>query len=113
VFDRPEKETSNTPSFAESYQERNAQLVASYKQPKIIFTISGWQVHSHDLPFLENCLEIIIPHILIGLRDQYNSIIGTTPEKPRQAGNLYLLELKEKALDTISGDVNIEVRLEP
>jgi hypothetical protein len=113
MFDRPEKEASNTPSFAESYQEKNAQLVARYNQPKVIFTISGWQVHSHDLPFLENCLEIIIPHILIGLRDQYNVTIGTTPKNPRQAANLYLFELMEKALDTISGDVNIEVRLEP
>jgi hypothetical protein len=113
MFDRPEKEASNTPSFAESYQERNAQLVARDKQPKTIFTIPGWLVHRHDLPFQKNCLEIIITHILVGLRDHNNEIILTTPKNPRQAANQYFLELKEKALDTISGDVNIEVRLEP
>jgi hypothetical protein len=99
--------------FAQGYQERNAQLVAKLKQPKAIFTSKGWQVHSHDLRDAEDALEKVVSNVITRVRDEYNLIIGTTSKNARQAANLYLLDLKEKAISSIDGDMNIEMRLEP
>jgi hypothetical protein len=106
-------ELKKTSSVAQAYQERNAQLVAKLKQPKVIFTIQGWQVHSLDLQHVEESLAVILSGMVLQLRDEYNLIIGTTAKNPSQAANLYVLELKEKSFNTNNEDVSIEVRLEP
>jgi hypothetical protein len=106
-------ELSSRPNFAQSYQDRNAQLVAKLNQPKVIFTSKGWQVHSHDLQHVEGALEKVVVNVITGLRDEYNLIKGTTPKNPRQAANLFLLELREEAINSIGDDMNIEIRLEP
>jgi hypothetical protein len=92
------------------YQRKLSDLVAKDRQPKIIFGAQDWQVHAHDVAFVEEVLRVVLIGMVSSFKSEYNLIIGTTPKEPRQAANLYLLGLKEQS-PASNNDVKVEVRL--